>query len=829
MSKVYSAPTLRKGVASSEEGVGTQLGITMGRGRRHPQGKVFPLPQDDLIKSLADTIGAWTGEDAWFALATFRGNYRRKAGWLCAAGVCLDVDYHDRHGKHAPMPLSVREEVAESGGLVGNLAYFTPRGLRLIWAFAEGPAEEVGQWSAAVDGAIDCAREAFNRTGILATRDGDIWRPGLVIDEKASRDRARCFWTPSATVDGVERASPVRELNPNAVPIVSLIPRPREDTGGVYGAQFHHDVGATPDAHAALERECDAVAVAGEGHRNVALNRAAFNLGQRAADGELDEATAMRALFAAGVRAGLSDSEVASTAKSGFQAGQKNRRSVRDRHRGVGLTTRADGTVKARRPNAATVLVSMASQEAELIRCDDEAFATVPVGDHRETYAIPSRRMSAWLRARFLDAENRAPGKQSVDDAMATIQALALRDGGDIPVGVRLLGHGGRIFLDLGSPDWSVVEVSADGWRVSNNPPVRFTRTPSTRALPVPVPGGSLASLRTFVPVSDEEWPLLVGWLLATLHPSGPYPVLALEGEAGSAKSTTGKVMRKLIDPVTALLRAPPRSEDDLLVAARQGHVVAIDNLSGLPDWLSDAFCRLSTGSGLSKRKLWTDGEEYVFEARRPIILIGIDQLATRGDLADRTIRVTLCEVPEARRRTEGDLFQAFERERPLILGALLDAAASALRGMAERITIRALPRMADATAWITAAEAGLGLSDGAFVTAYAAQRMSASDEIIEGDSFATALLGLPPSWEGRATDLLSVVGRARDRTWPQNPRAVSQRLRRLAPDLRRLGVHVVMPKGRTGHARKRIISISRIETMPAPDGPHGPQHETTK
>src|SRR5207237_3972573 len=119
---------------------------------------------------------------------------------------------------------------------------------------------------------------------------------------------------------------------------------------------------------------------------------------------------------------------------------------------------------------------------------------------------------------------------------------------------------------------------------------------------------------------------LSASWLVATLRPTGPYPILVSHGEQGSAKSTLVRVLRSLVDPNTAALRTTPRDERDLVIAATNGWLIALDNLSHLPDWLSDALCRLATGTGFATRELYTDGEESLFVAQRPIVLDGIEE-----------------------------------------------------------------------------------------------------------------------------------------------------------------------------------------------------------
>ena len=128
------------------------------------------------------------------------------------------------------------------------------------------------------------------------------------------------------------------------------------------------------------------------------------------------------------------------------------------------------------------------------------------------------------------------------------------------------------------------------------------------------------------------------------------------------------------------------------------------DNVSGLPPWLSDTMCRLSSGGGFSVRSLWTNNDEVLFDAARPQILNGIGDIITRPDLADRALFITLKPIPEKKRRSDSELLAAFEAKRPRILGALLDALVVGLRRL-PTIKLPELPRMADFAMWATACE----------------------------------------------------------------------------------------------------------------------------
>src|ERR1035437_9894433 len=151
------------------------------------------------------------------------------------------------------------------------------------------------------------------------------------------------------------------------------------------------------------------------------------------------------------------------------------------------------------------------------------------------------------------------------------------------------------------------------------------------QTLPTPMPGGSVETRRSFLNVqSDNDFVLVVAWALACLRNRGPYPVIVLSGEQGSANSTFSAILRALLDPNTAPLRGLPREDPDLFIAASNGHVLAFDNVSGLPAWISDTLCRLATGGGFAVRQLYTDQDEVLLDATRPLILNAIDEVITK-------------------------------------------------------------------------------------------------------------------------------------------------------------------------------------------------------
>jgi hypothetical protein len=209
--------------------------------------------------------------------------------------------------------------------------------------------------------------------------------------------------------------------------------------------------------------------------------------------------------------------------------------------------------------------------------------------------------------------------------------------------------------------------------------------------------------LKQLALASRKDRQLLLAWLVAAMRPAAKYPVLGLNGEQGCGKSTQAHRQRELIDPNLAMLRASPREEDDLIIAASNGWVINLDNVSHLQSWLSDGICRLATGAGWARRQLYTDADESIFMASRPVILNGIADLFPRGDLLDRSIIVTLPGIAESARRLDRDMDAEFNRARPRILGGLLDVVSTAMKALPDTRVLEA-PRMADFAQWASAA-----------------------------------------------------------------------------------------------------------------------------
>lgn len=439
-----------------------------------------------------------------------------------------------------------------------------------------------------------------------------------------------------------------------------------------------------------------------------------------------------------------------------------------------------------------------------------DAFARVDVGARSSVVAVNGSDYREVLGREYYALSGKGCNRNSLGDAVSTLAAVARYDGPEEPVFLRVADiPGGGIALDLGDHTGDAVTVTTDGWAIGQAP-VNFRRSGKPQSLPRPT-AADFGPIWNYVNAAREDRPLVAAWLLAALRPHGPYPIMLLIGEQGTGKSVSTRSLKRLTDPSAVMLRPPPREDRDLQVAAVSSWCVALDNLSGLNPQLSDCLCRLSTGGGFAGRKLYTDADETLLEIQRPLIINGIDDIASRPDLADRCLHLLL--PPLTTRGTEAEIERGFQADAPAIFAALLDGLVLAIRNHAG-IRLDKPPRMADFAVWAAAGLPALGFTADEFLAAYTRNREHMTEMALEASPVASALvqfMDARDSWAGSSSDLLGRLadtnpGAAGGQAWPRSPKGLLGALRRVAPALRAAGITVAQ---RRTNARN-IVEVCR-------------------
>jgi len=438
---------------------------------------------------------------------------------------------------------------------------------------------------------------------------------------------------------------------------------------------------------------------------------------------------------------------------------------------------------------------------------DKIPYATISEGSKKTNLLIGSAEFKESLCLLAYQKFGITPSNQSMEEVLRILSAQAKYKGKKFETSLRIAGDSHTSFLDLVDESGTLVKTDAGGVFVAlseMSASFRFLQRRGMRELPRPIMPLSMTRaraiimkrLRTFCNLKDDkDYLLFVVALLSAYRAVGPFVVVLIVGEQGSAKSTQCKVFRSLVDPSEVPLRTPPREERDLWIATKNSWLIAFDNISALSQQLSDAICRLTTGGGNSYRKLYEDEAEALFNAQRLVLITTIDDLSLRGDLSDRSIKLTCAAISPERRKTEEEFWSAFREQQPKLLGALLLLLSETLKQL-PKVNLQKSPRMADFAKFGVAVEKALLLPDGTFMAAYEENRSALTAQALEG-KLANLITKLELPVSMTATDLWDslksyVGGNGFLPKWfPSNPQQLSRELNRLKPFLREFGIEV--------------------------------------
>jgi hypothetical protein len=448
-----------------------------------------------------------------------------------------------------------------------------------------------------------------------------------------------------------------------------------------------------------------------------------------------------------------------------------------------------------------------------------QAFLSVPLGTFsQQVYSVHSPRIRDWLVDAFFRVHQEPPTPYALRQTIRTLEARATCSQLRLAVDRRVAARGhplhpDAIRIDLTNNAGEFVEITSQGWNVDTAPNAAFLRSRGYAELPAPQSSDACLLPPALHPATEADRLPLTTWLLNTLRPAGPHPILVLEGPPSSGKSTAARMLRNLIDPSTAPLLSLPHSEPELLAIAQHNWILAFDQTGPIRQPVSDTLCRLATGAVVRHREKGDQREHAVEELHRPIVITTTAGWNPSEALAERILTVKLAPLTAATRRPESDLREEFETARPSILAALCDAAAKALAAPAS--TSQQHPKFPDAARWAIAA---LPNQEQAIIQAL---NEIPTTPILESIS---TLLAKTPQWTGTASDLLLEIG-----VTSVTAHALSHHLRRYQNNLESRNIHVTFT--RTKGARTITLEQSPPPAVPHPPEQHPPSspHNGTK
>ena len=446
--------------------------------------------------------------------------------------------------------------------------------------------------------------------------------------------------------------------------------------------------------------------------------------------------------------------------------------------------------------NIANKIIDTITKNCELVHNEqNEAFAIISSGGVRKVFSINSTSFNEFISNIYYVEQKSALSEISLKTALSTLSGKAKYEGSKCKIYTRIAKTDKGYWLDLCNDKWEAILINESGWQVLSGEDIPlFFRSNSMQTIPTPVQGGSIKGLWSLVNIPDDYRLMIVAWLLECLREDTPHVVLELVGEQGSAKSTTQKLLKMLIDPNAANLRSAPKNVEDVWIGANNCHIVSFENLSFLNPSYQDALCVLATGGAHATRTLYTNKEEIIIELRKPIMLNGIAVIVTAQDLLDRCLHIELPRVEK--RLLSSDVEQSFANIRSNLLGGLLDQFVEVLNYL-PTVTIDDdnKPRMLD-FAYLGEALYQTNYHDaGAFLEQYKNMRQKGVHRTIEAFPIGVALTNFlhnnPHGWSGQMIELLGILNQYKaqgENSWPKSGKAMGDALRRLAPALRTLG-----------------------------------------
>ena len=444
------------------------------------------------------------------------------------------------------------------------------------------------------------------------------------------------------------------------------------------------------------------------------------------------------------------------------------------------------------------------------------AYAHITVDDHDELLRLESARFQGIVRRRFFEDTGKIASSEALNAAISLVAADACWKGETFKLYNRVGWRDGNLYYDMTDSAWRAIEVDGERWRLLDRPPILFVRQGHQAPQVVPKAGGDIKRLFDFISIgSDDDKLLLLVWLVASFIPDFPHPIPILHGPQGSGKSTTFRRLRLLIDPSSVLTLTFPREISELVQQLSHNWAALFDNVTDLPNWLSDALCRAVTGEGFTKRKLFSDDIDFIYQFQRIIGLNGINAVATKPDLLDRAILIEQERISPDRRRTEEELDAEFKVAIPEILGGIFDALVKAIR-IRPTVKLGRVPRMADFAHWGYAIAEALGYEGRQFLVAYSASIGAQNEEVLAGDAVASAIVDFMEkrtTWAGTATELLTELESVaeklkldtRARTWPKAPHILTRRVAAVKSNLEDAGIDFDRE-----HSGNRTITLTR-------------------
>lgn len=457
----------------------------------------------------------------------------------------------------------------------------------------------------------------------------------------------------------------------------------------------------------------------------------------------------------------------------------------------------------------------------------EETFAAVPIDEHWEVLSLKSGKFKKLLTKLYYEKQQSAPSSDGLNEALKVLDMKASFSNQQYKLQKRIAELKGEVFYDLCDTKWRAIKINKQGCSLETSPPILFTRNPNMDEQVEPnlsIQPEELLQLvkKHFRFKKESDAVLFATYLVTCFIPEIAHVILVLFGEKGAAKSTTMRMVKKIVDPAKQDLLSMPNSKSDLAISISNNYMPCFDNLDALSAEKSDLLCMASTGGAFTKRTLYSDSDETILQFKRCIGLNGINIVATRPDLLDRSVLIELERISKNERKPELQIWRAFEQDIPKFLGAIFNTLSKAMQTH-ENVSLEEAGRMADFTYWGYAIAEAMGIDGEQFLTAYLTNQDTANEEAISSHPVAVAIIALMKSrsnWSSSVSELLKELERVAEKEfintnvkiWAKDANVLSRRLKEIKSNLEEIGIsYDIQNVGR--HKKITLTNTSQISS----------------
>jgi len=460
-----------------------------------------------------------------------------------------------------------------------------------------------------------------------------------------------------------------------------------------------------------------------------------------------------------------------------------------------------------------------------------DAFILLSNNGRKKILKLRSKEFRRWLAFRFWQDYGEAVSNDILGNAINTLEGEA-RYGSNSKMhklNIRLTEYENAVWFDLGNE--KAVRISKTGWEIIENPPILFRRLQHQEEQVEPKGGGNIFQILEFLnlkksensqKLSEQQLLFLIS-LASKFIPNFPHPIDVFHGAQGSGKTTISKIIKELVDPSIIKGLAPSKDLREFIQTCSHHWFVALDNINSLSNELSDALCRVVTGSGFSKRELFSDDDDIIYNFMHTVSINGINLAPQKADLLDRCLILELERIEHF--RDEKRFWKKFQEVKPEILGAIFDVVVMALNHITDVPNCEFM-RLQDFGQWGCAISLALGYSADDFLTAFKNNIDLQSREALDSSPVAQAIILLMEDkdhWSGTPTQLLLELNSiatsmvrdemidTKSRYWPKDSHWLWRRAEEVLTNLDIHGIKIW--RDRTG--KKRLIHIEKNSSTP--------------